>query len=145
MKIKLPITALAALLGFALASAPLALTAQTTTTATTNPSPAKPEKAKASKFSGTLTAIDAASFTITDKTLAPRTFAIAATTKLKKDGKTATTADFKVGDKVGGSYTTDASGTLTATTLVEGKTKDKKPKAGTSTTTTPAAPAPAAQ
>jgi hypothetical protein len=142
MKITLPITALAALLGLALAGAPLTLTAQTTTTGTTTPTTAKPAKAKATKYSGILTAIDASSFTITDKTVAPRTFAITAATKIKKDGKTATVADFKVGDKVGGSYTTDATGAMTATTLVGGKAKAAKKTA----TTTPAAPAtPAAQ
>jgi hypothetical protein len=142
MKITLPITALAAILGLALASVPFTAQAQTTATGTTTPAATKPAKAKATKYSGVLTAIDASSFTISDKTLAPRTFAITATTKIKKDGKTATVADFKVGDKVGGSYTTDATGAMTATTLNSGgkpKAKTPKPAASTAAPATPAA------
>jgi hypothetical protein len=144
MKITLPISALAAVLGLALAGASLPLNAQTTpaTPAPTAPAPAtavKTAKAKATKYSGTLTAIDAASFTISDKTLAARTFAITAATKIKKDGKAATVADFKVGDKVGGSYTTDATGALTATSLNEGGKKAKKAAATTAAPATPAA------
>jgi len=156
MKITLPITALAAILGLALAGVPVSAQAQTpatTTPATTTSAaaPAAPAKPKPTRFAGALTAVDttANTITITDKTKAPRTFTITATTKITKDKKPATLADFAVGDKVGGSYTTDASGTMTATTLSYRTPMAPKAKAsatGTATVTTPAAPAtPAAQ
>ena len=77
--------------------------------------------------------------TITDKTVAPKTIAVNATTKIKVDGKTATLADVKVGDKVSGSFTTDASGTMTAATLNAGA--GKKAKAAATTAAPAATPA----
>jgi len=140
MKITLPISALAAVLGLALASAPVTVQAATTTPA----APAPAAAPKATKYSGTLTAVDttANTITISDKTLAPRTFTITPATKIKKDGKVATLADFKVGDKVGGSYTGTAPA-LTATTLNTSAAKktEKTAKAKTPATTDHATPA----
>jgi hypothetical protein len=147
MKITLPI-ALAAVL--VLASAPVTVHAQTpapaaaaapAATATPAKTTAGPKK---TKYTGTLSAIDATgnTITITDKTVAPKTLSISPTTKIKKDGKTATLADFKVGDKVGGSYTTDATGIMTATSLSSGAPKKAATTAtGTTTTAAPAKPA----
>ncbi len=133
MKRTLLTSAFAAILGLALAGAPLTVQAQTTpaapvTTAapattpapaTSSAKPAKVKKADAKEYKGSLTAVDPATETVTiqvskKKTL---TLAVASTTKIKKDKKPATLADFTVGDKVTGSYTTDATGKLTAKSL----------------------------
>jgi hypothetical protein len=140
MKITLLTPALAAILGLALAGAPVTVQAQTSTNTVpaATPAPTTAKKAKPTRYSGLITALDASSVTVTStkKTL---TLAIAPTTTFLKDGKKATLADFAVGDKVTGSYTTDATGVLTAHSL---HTKTPKPVA---TTTAPATtPAPAA-
>jgi hypothetical protein len=140
MKITLPI-ALAAVLAFA--GVPVTVHAQTPAPAAAPAATAPAAKAttapKKTKFSGTLSAVDATANTImvSDKTVAPKTLSVAATTKIRKDGKPATLADFKVGDKVGGSYTTDATGVMTAVSLSSGASAKKT----TATTATPAAPA----
>src|SRR5271156_5139527 len=111
MKITLLTPALVAILGLALAGAPVTAQAQTSTNSadTTAPvapaTPAPAKKMKPTKYSGSITAIDAASVTIanTKKTL---TLAITPKTKFKKDKVVATLADFAVGDKVSGSYST---------------------------------------
>jgi hypothetical protein len=147
MKITLPIAAFAAVLALTSTT----VSAQTTTaTGTTTPASTTKTKAATTKYGGTLTAIDpsGASITITDKTKSPRTILLTPSTQYKKDKKPATLADFKVGDKVGGSYTTDATGKMTATTLNTNTAKTAAAKAKTTATgtTTPAAPAtPAAQ
>ncbi len=136
MKITLPITALAAILGLALAGVPVSVQAQTPAAATTTAaSTAAPAAAKKTKYSGILTAVDATANTVTigNKTEAPKTLSITSATKIKKDGKIATLADFKVGDKVGGSFIVDASGKMAAVTLNTGA------KPTTKTATTPAA------
>jgi len=138
MKLTLPLTALAAVLGLALAGIPVTANAQTTATGTTTASKAAAPKKTA--YSGTLSAVDTTgnTITITDKTVAPKTIAITATTKIKKDKKPATLADFKVGDKVTGSFTTDATGALTAaslnTTTAKAKTKTAAKTTATGTT-----------
>jgi hypothetical protein len=96
MKITLPITALAAVLGFALASIPATVHAQTPAATTAPAAATTPAAPKKAKYSGVLTAVDATSITITDKTVAPKTLAITPATKIKKDSKPATLADFKV-------------------------------------------------
>ena len=150
MKITLLTPALAAILGLALAGAPVTAQAQTTTNSTTAaapvpaaaPSPAT-VKVKKPRFKGSITSIDATSVTVanTKKTL---TLAITPTTNFKKDGDVATLADFAVGDKVSGSYSTDATGAMAANSLNK---KTPKPSATTTAPATPAtAPAaPAAQ
>lgn len=145
MKISLLTPALAAILGLALAGAPVTTQAQTSTnsTAATAPTPAATPapatvKVKKNRYKGSITAIDAASVTVanTKKTL---TLAITPNTKFKKDNDAATLADFAVGDKVSGSYSTDATGAMTANSL----NKKTPPPAATTTApaSTPATPA----
>ncbi len=142
MKITLPITALAAILGLALAGIPVhAQTTATAPAAAPTATPTKAASAKKTPYSGTLSAVDASSITITDKTAAAKTLAIAPTTKFLKDGKTATIADFAVGDKVTGSFTTDATGKLTAASLHKGASAKKAKKDAAAATTAPATPA----
>ncbi len=144
MKINLLITALVAILGLAFAGAPLTAQAQTTNTSSaTAPTPTKDKKAAKTPYSGSITAIDASSVTVDGKKTL--TLAIAPSTTFKKDGKTATLADFAVGDKVTGSYSKDSTGAMTACSIHKkaSKTSSKTtptPAASTSTTTsTPAA------
>ncbi len=70
-------------------------------------------------YKGTITAITATSVTV-QAAKGPITLAITADTKFR-GGKSA--ADFAVGDKVTGSYTTDATGALTAHSLHKKKAK----------------------
>ena len=141
MKITLPITALAAIL--ALAGLPVhAQTTATAPAAAPAPATAKAPSAKKIQYTGTLSAIDTAgsTITLTDKTATPKTLTIAPTTKFHKDGKAATLADFVVGDKVTGSFTTDATGKMTAASLNKGSKKKAAAAKTTATgTTTPAA------
>ncbi len=146
MKLTLPLTALVALLGLAMASAPV----QAQTTPATTPAPAsKPAKAPKTQYGGTLSAIDTTANTITVTSTSKKNgdqslvIAVASTTVIKRDGKKATLADFKTGEKVTGSYTTDGT-TLTAATLSYKTAKAKAPKT-TTTATTPAPATPAAQ
>ena len=121
MKHNFLITALVAIVGFAFIGAPLKAQSTNAPADTSSTAPKK-EKKKSDKiqYAGSITAIDASSITVatTKKTL---TLAIAPTTKFAtKDGKKltpATAADFAVGDAVTGSYSTDASGTLTAASV----------------------------
>jgi ribosomal protein S1 len=136
MKITLLTPALVAILGFALASAPITAQAQSTTDSTSTAAPEKKDKAKKTPFMGSITAIDSSSVTVAskEKTL---TLAITPETKFKKDKEEATLADFAVGDKVTGSYSKDESGGMTANSLHKKteKTADAKPAASTSTST----------
>ena len=115
MKITLLTPALVAILGLALAGAPVTAQAQTSTNSTADTAPA-PKAAKKPHFMGSITAIDASSVTVASakKTL---TLAITPKTIFKKDKAPATQADFAVGDKVSGSYSKDASGTMTANAI----------------------------
>jgi len=138
MKITLLTPALVAILGLALAGAPITAQAQTSTnsapaTAAAASTPAKVTKTAKIAYRGSITAIDATSVTIanTKKTL---TLAITPKTKFKKDKVVATVADFAVGDKVSGSYSTDATGAMTANTLY-------KKTVAPATTPAPATPA----
>ena len=141
MKLILSTSALAAYLGIALASVPATLSAQTPTAtdvttagaAATTPAPTK--KSKPTEYEGTLTAIDTtANIVSVASTAKLLTMSITPATKIKKDKKPATLADFAIGDKVTGSYTKDATGTLTAYSLHK-----SKPKATPKPTTTAAA------
>ncbi len=152
MKINLLTPALVAFLGLALAGATSTAQAQSSTNApatnaptavTTMPmsGPAKVMASKSTRYSGTITAIDATSVTIanTQKTL---TLAITPQTKFKKNKIVATLADFAVGDKVSGSYFTDATGAMTAKSIY--KKTSMAPATSTAAPATPAAtPAPA--
>ena len=157
MKINLRTSALAAILGLALAGVPVTVKAQTPTTPATptteaapaTPAPAKVKKPKPTPYSGTLTAIDTTGNTITVASTAKLlTLTIAPTTKIKKDKVVATLADFAIGDKVTGSYIKDATtGALTAYSLHKGAKaakKASKPAAAAASAAPPATPAPAA-
>lgn len=116
MKITLLTPALAAVLGLALASAPVTVQAQSTNAA---PAVASATSTKKIPYKGEITTLDASSVTVKGaKTL---TLAITADTKFGlKDGKTldpAAATDFAVGDKVTGSYIKNADGTLTAASV----------------------------
>jgi hypothetical protein len=144
MKITLFTPALVAILGLALAGAPVSVHAQTSTNASAATAPSKPTKAGKTQYSGTLTAIDAGGTSITvTSTKKTLTLAIASTTTFKKDKMAATLADFAVGDKVTGSYTKDAAtGAMTASSVHTKTAKTAKMPAATPA----AAPAtPAAQ
>jgi hypothetical protein len=148
MKISLLTPALVAILGLALAGAPVTAQAQTSTnsaplTAAAASTPAKVTKTAKIPYKGSITAIDATSVTVAskDKTL---TMALAPTTTFQKDGKKATLADFAVGDKVTGSYTKDATGAMTAHSLHKKTPKTPATTPAPATTTAPATtPAPA--
>jgi hypothetical protein len=131
MKITFLTPALVAVLGFALASAPVTVKAQTATNATTNaaaptapaastPTPSTATKAKAkspyTQYKGTISAIDATSVTVTTKKGAVK-LAVDTTTTIEINHKKAAITDFAAGDTVTGSYTTGADGTLTAHSL----------------------------
>jgi hypothetical protein len=135
MKITLLTPALAAILGLALAGAPITAQAQTSTNSAPDTSAPAPAKAKKTPFKGLITAIDATSVTVAskEKTL---TLAITPQTTFKKDRTSADLADFAVGDKVTGSYSTDASGAMTANSLHK---KTVPPAATTAAPATPAA------
>jgi hypothetical protein len=124
------IPAFVAIVGLALIGAPVTAQAQTSTNATAPAAPSTAPKVKEKKaakveYKGSITAIDATSVTVANskKTL---TLALTPTTKFKKDKVTATAADFAVGDKVTGSYTTDASGAMTAASLYKKTEAAKK-------------------
>jgi hypothetical protein len=126
MKITLLTPALAAILGFALAStpvsaqtdmgsnatAPAAPSATTTTTSTTTTTPAPKAKIR---YMGKITAMSATSVTISGKK--DLTLTIAPTTTFLKDKMPATAADFVVGDKITGSYSMDDSGAMMANSI----------------------------
>jgi hypothetical protein len=149
MKNTLITTALVAIVGLAFVGAPMTAQAQTTNSTTaTAPTPAK--KTNKINYNGAVTAIDTTANTITvdskskkdgDKTLV---LSVTATTTIKRDKVTATLADFKVGEKVTGSYVTEASGTLTAAKLTFTTPKAKTPKKPATTTTAATTNAPAA-
>ena len=123
------VSALVAVLGFALASAPVTVSAQTTPTQTpaatstgsTTPSkPAKKSGKTAIPKGSTISAIDASSATL--KTASgDLTLAITASTQFQfgtsKKNTPATAADFAAGDAVTGSYIKNADGTNTLATL----------------------------
>jgi hypothetical protein len=90
-----------------------------TTTPAAAPTPSTPAKTskKSAKtpYSGKITALSSTSVTVSGaKEL---TLAITGATKYEKDKKKATFADFAVGDSITGSYTTDATGALTASSI----------------------------
>jgi hypothetical protein len=125
MKINLLTPALVAVLGFALASVPVTVHAQTNSTvapeasapdaAAPSTAPKVKEKKKSDKmaYEGTLSAIDATSATVTTKK-GELKLMIDEKTEFKVDKKKATAADFAAGDKVTGSYMTGADGTMMA-------------------------------
>jgi len=130
MKIPLLSTALAAVLGLALCGT--AVNAQTTTTADTSTTAPATTTAKMN-FGGKITAIDTGAGKVTVKSKKhDLTLKVDSSTKFKDGGSL---ADFAVGDHVAGSYTTDATGVMTAVTLNKHTPKTATPAAST----TPAA------
>lgn len=118
MKSYLLKSALVAIIGLALC-APVALHAATTTTA------AATAKAKVKKiqYQGTVKSIDTAANTVTvTNKKGDLTLAVTPMTKIANNKKSATLADITMGEKVTGSYTKDAAGTMTAASL-RGHTK----------------------
>jgi hypothetical protein len=147
MKITLLTPALVAILGLALAGAPVTAQAQTSTnTAAGTPvaasTPAKATKTADIPYKGSITAIDANSVTIASAK-ATLTLVITPKTTFKKDKVAATLADFAVGDKVTGSYSTEATIGSGATMMANSLHK-KTPKtpATTPAPATTAAPTP---
>jgi len=76
------------------------------------------------KFNGGVTAVDTTAKTLTVKDLTLNVTESTTITKGKK--KSATLSDIKEGETVSGTYTTDASGKSTATTIKIGGKKKKK-------------------
>ncbi len=74
---------------------------------------------KHNQFHGKIVAVDTTAMTVTVGT---KTFNVTSTTKITKDGKPATLADFAVGDVVAGNFKKDGE-KLNATTLHEHKKK----------------------
>ena len=107
--------------------------------------------AKKIPFHGKLQAVDTSAQTITIAGKTPRVFHLTPTTKITDGNKNPTTlASAVVGDDVGGSYTKDASGTMTLYSVRFGAKPGTKAEASNTpspapaaATTTPA-PAPAA-
>ena len=145
--------ALAAILGFALAGAPITVQAKTA---------AKPAAAAPSAltFNGPIMAVDTTANTITVQSTPTPSAAAAATAdaskkKKKSKGPAGTTllltvnsstkisgagstlADFKVGDKVSGTYVSETSGSLTATTLTSAPATAAAPAAKKASSKTP--------
>jgi Cu/Ag efflux protein CusF len=124
MKSLLLKSALVAVAGLALC-APVALHAQTATTTTTASSATTTTTAKVKPISykGTVKSIDTAANTITVTcTKGDVTFAVNPMTKILNDKKSATLSDITMGEKVSGSFTKDAAGTMTAYSI-HGHTK----------------------
>jgi Cu/Ag efflux protein CusF len=74
-------------------------------------------------FNGKVTAVDAAAKTIT---VGKRTFHVVEASKIQAAGKSATLADAKMGDQVGGQYRTTTDGKLEILSLRIGPKPDEK-------------------
>ncbi|HTR43557.1 MAG TPA: hypothetical protein VMH87_18245 [Pseudomonadales bacterium] len=103
---------------------------------TTAPAADKPAK---SKFSGSVTAVDASAKTFT---VDGQTYTVTDGSKISRNGKSATLADVVVGDPVKGSYTTGADGKLDVTKVGFGKKMGGKHKQSDASTNAPAATPP---
>ena len=103
--------------------APVALHAQTDTTNSSATSPVtSPEastastKMKKTAYSGTVKSIDATSIVVTTSK-GDMTFSISPATKVKVDKKVADLTSITAGEKVTGSFTKAADGTMTAASI----------------------------
>ena len=119
MKNNLVKIALLGLMAAAFVAVPNISRAQDSTNTPAAPAPKK----SGLPFHGKLAAVDPTAMTVTVGSL---TINVTAATKVTKDGKKATLADFVVGDTVGGSYHKDADGKLIAATIHDGIKKKKK-------------------
>ena len=108
--------AILALFVAAMIGAP-ALSCADDTTPTTSPS-TKPEATAATKFYGTVTAVDTTGMTFS---ISEQTFTITADSKMTKDNKPATLADAVVGEPARGSYVEGSDGKLNVTRVRFGK------------------------
>ncbi len=119
-------SALVAVLGLALAGAPVTVKAQaasttaapataptTSTTGTSTAAKAPKKKSQYTPFTGTLKSLDASSAVVTTKK-GDVTLTVDATTGFHVNKKKAAATDFAAGDTVTGSYATNADGTFTA-------------------------------
>ena len=113
---------------FALAAATLmaapAFTRAEDSATSTAPDAAAPTHKKAHStlpFHGKLAAVDTTAMTVT---VGKQTYSITSETKMSKDDKPATLADFAVGDMVGGAYKKDGD-KMNATSLKSGGKKKK--------------------
>jgi hypothetical protein len=97
---------------------------------------AKPAK---TKFSGTVSAVNASAKTFT---VGNQTFTVTDGSKISRNGKEATLADVVVGDPAKGSYTTGADGKLDVTKVGFGKKSGSKHKDSDAGTTAPGATPP---
>lgn len=117
MKSSILKSAFVAVVGLALC-APVALHAATTTTAASTTASAKVAKVTKVPYKGTVKTIDTAANTITvTSKKGDLTFAVTPLTKIASNKKAATLADITMGEKVSGSYTKDAAGTMTAASI----------------------------
>ena len=107
--------ALIALAAAALLATPAITVAQDAAT----PAPAAPAHKHGLPFKGKIAAVDATAMTVTVGT---QVYTITSETKITKDGKPATLADFAVGDMVGG-YAKKNGDKLDATVLHSGGKK----------------------
>ena len=133
MKPSLLKSALVAVVGLALC-APVALQAQTPTDTAASMA-ATSSKLKKTEYHGVVKSVDASTITVTTKK-GDLTLTIDDKTTIQVNKKTAAITDITVGEKVTGSYTKDASGTMLACKVNghPGKTAPAAPA-------TPAAPA----
>jgi hypothetical protein len=125
MKNTFIVSALAAVLGLALAGVPVSVKAQSTNAApaaaaTTAPAStpsaaatSTKKKSKYTQYAGTIKSLSASSAVVTTKK-GDITLAVDATTTFKVNKKKAAATDFATGDSVTGSYATNADGTFTA-------------------------------
>lgn len=127
-----------AIITAAVVAMPALVSAQTNSAST---SETKPKHGDYTPYQGKVAALDSASITVTTKS-GDLKLNVTAETKILKNGAKAALTDFAVGDKVTGSYKKDASGSLTAKSIHEGKkagngAKKKKAASDGSTPTPP--------
>ena len=119
MKLILSTSALAAVLGCALACAPVTASAQTNTSVSPSPAPAmdsgmkEKKKADYTEYKGTVTAMDATSLTVKNSK-GEMKLMTDSSTMYQVNHKKAAMTDFAVGDKVTGSYMTGDDGNMMA-------------------------------
>jgi len=111
--------ALFSLVAAALIATPVITRAQDAST--NQPAATAPAKKHGLQYKGKVVAVDTAAKTIT---VGKQTYNVTATTKINKDGKPATLADFAVGDAVAGGYKKDGE-KLNATTIHNSPAKKK--------------------
>jgi hypothetical protein len=95
-------------------------------------SPTASPAVKKFPFHGKVQAVDVTAMTFTLAGATPRVFNVTATTKIKKNGQTATLSDAVVGDDVGGYTERTADGKLTALSVRFGPRPGAKSKAAAS-------------